>query len=315
MVKKCEHDKNKYKCRICNPTAYCEHNKYKYSCRSCNPQLKNKKKTRTLCEHSKRKDSCVKCSGCEHKKLICILCTPSHFCIHKCRKTTCRECKGGSICEHNKIKSLCRECKGGSICVHNKIRSVCIECGNKSICEHKKLKWNCIECEGTQICEHKKLKKMCKDCQGTDICIHKKQKYTCKDCNGKGICEHSKRIYDCKICKPEYYLINLLRGRTRYCLKTLGKNYNTIDYLGCSQEEFYKYILSKMTKDMEIDNIHIDHIKPVSKFDFTKLESVYECCHWSNLQPLLQSENLKKNNKWSDEDETFWRNNIIKYKK
>ena len=63
---------------------------------------------------------------------------------------------------------------------------------------------------------------------------------------------------------------------------------------------------------MTIDNIHIDHIKPVSKFNF---ENVYECCHWSNLQPLLAKDNLKKNNKWSDKDEINWRNNIIKYKK
>lgn len=45
MVKnECEHGKGKYKCRICNPTAFCEHENYKYSCRTCNPEMKNKKK-------------------------------------------------------------------------------------------------------------------------------------------------------------------------------------------------------------------------------------------------------------------------------
>ena len=78
--------------------------------------------------------------------------------------------------------------------------------------------------------------------------------------------------------------------------------------------EYYEYIMSKMTDSMTLDIIHIDHIKPVSKFDFENIDEVYECCHWSNLQPLLKHDNLKKNNKWSKEDEIFWRNNIIKYK-
>jgi hypothetical protein len=192
---------------------------------------------------------------------------------------------------------------------------VCIDCGKLSICLHKKLKWNCTDCNGVQICIHKKIKKSCKDCGGTDICIHKKIKYFCKECNGKGICIHDIRSYDCKICKPHYYLVNLLRERIRYSLKKLGKTKNTIDYLGCSPEEFYNYIKAKMTSEMSLNNIHIDHIKPVSKFNFENIEDVYQCCHWSNLQPLLSIDNLKKNNKWSIEDEINWKKNIIKYKK
>lgn len=315
MVNKCSHDKNKYKCKICNPKAYCEHNKYKYNCLECNPERREKRKQekRTLCEHNKRKDACVLCSGCVHKKLICIECTPDAFCEHKKRKTICVECEGGAICKHKKIRSVCKECDGGSFCLHGKLRSICVECDGGSVCKHKKIKYFCIECDGSQICSHNKIKKSCKECDGTDFCIHNKRKYFCLDCNGAGICSHKIRKYDCKICRPDYYLVGLQRTRLRYVLEKMGKTKNTIDYLGCSPLEFYEYIKLKMTDEMKLENIHIDHIKPVSKFNLNDINEVYECCHWSNLQPLLIKDNLEKSNKWTEEDEINWRKNIIKF--
>ena len=44
---------------------------------------------------------------------------------------------------------------------------------------------------------------------------------------------------------------------------------------------------------MTFDNIHIDHIKPVSKFNLNNTDEFYDCCHYTNLQPLLPIENLK----------------------
>jgi hypothetical protein len=275
--------------------------------------MKKKKNIRKKCEHDKRKDNCVKCSGCIHKKLVCIECTPNKFCEHKKRKSSCILCNTNIVCEHKKNKNKCKICNTDYYCNHNKRKILCIECSSGiAFCVHKKLKWNCVDCEGSQICIHKKKRKSCKECKGTDYCIHSKQKYFCIDCDGKGICEHKIRRIDCKFCSPEYYLISLLRGRTRYVLQNLGKTKSTIEYLGCSPNEFYEYIQSKMTPGMTLDNIHIDHIKPVSKFDFNNIIDIQQCCHWSNLQPLLIQDNLKKNNKWTEEDEKNWKNNIIK---
>ena len=39
---------------------------------------------------------------------------------------------------------------------------------------------------------------------------------------------------------------------------------------------------------MTFDNIHIDHIKPVSKFDLDHEEEFIDCCNYTNLQPLLK---------------------------
>ena len=61
---------------------------------------------------------------------------------------------------------------------------------------------------------------------------------------------------------------------------------------------------------MDFSNIHIDHIKPISKFNLDDEEEFLDCCHYTNLQPLLIQYNLSKNNKWTDEDNIFWNENI-----
>ena len=66
-----------------------------------------------------------------------------------------------------------------------------------------------------------------------------------------------------------------------------------------------------MTDGMTFDNIHIDHIKPCSKFDLTKEEEKEKCFHYTNLQPLFVKDNLEKANKWCNEDEINLRENII----
>jgi hypothetical protein len=36
-----------------------------------------------------------------------------------------------------------------------------------------------------------------------------------------------------------------------------------------------------------------------------------DCCNYTNLQPLLITDNLEKSNKWNDEKELYWKENII----
>jgi hypothetical protein len=67
----------------------------------------------------------------------------------------------------------------------------------------------------------------------------------------------------------------------------------------------------KMVDGMTFDNIHIDHIKPVSQFKLEDPEELLKCCHYTNLQPLLANDNLVKSGKWSDIDEVYWNENII----
>jgi hypothetical protein len=198
-------------------------------------------------------------------------------------------------------------------CPHNKFKSRCIECNGGSICEHLKLKIYCKLCGGKAICEHNKIKYSCKDCKGSAICEHNKRKRLCKDCNGSGICIHDKRYDACNICNIHNYIIKNQRDALRRIMtnKDIIKNKKSIEYLGCDVEKFYNFIKSKMTSEMDFTNIHYDHIKPVSAFNFEDENEILKCCHYTNFQPLLIKDNLYKSNKWSAIDEEYWINNII----
>lgn len=80
-------------------------------------------------------------------------------------------------------------------------------------------------------------------------------------------------------------------------------NYSKSHLIGCSLNFFKKYIENKFKPGMSWDNYglktwHIDHIKPLAKFDLTKEEQVKKACHYTNLQPLWAKENLTKNAKY-----------------
>jgi len=196
----------------------------------------------------------------------------------------CNNCN--SKCIHNKAKSRCIQCNGATICIHNSNKSTCVKCKGSQICIHNKRKAYCVKCDGSQICIHKKRKSRCIECKGIETCIHKKQKNFCN------------------ICNPINWLIH--NQRTRINKLISRKSRKTIKYIGCTGEFLYNYLKSLMTDDMNFDNIHIDHIKPCSRFDLTKEEEREKCFHYTNLQPLLIIDNLKKNNKWNNDDDDKW---------
>jgi len=252
------------------------------------------------CPHNRQKSQCKECAG-------------SSICEHNRIKSTCKECGGSQICEHNRIKSRCKECGGSSICEHKRRKGECKECGGSEICEHNKRKSRCKECDGSSFCEHNKRKSTCKECGGSSICEHNRIKSTCKECGGSSICEHNRIKQSCKDCSLQTYLVNLQRRSLRRLFdnSNIQKIKHTIEYLGCDSEYFMDYMKCKMTPEMNFNNIHIDHIKPVSKFDLDNHDEFLKCCHFTNMQPLLATDNLEKSNKWTAENETFWNDNII----
>ena len=275
------------------------------SCKKCRAiDLKNRNDNK--CEHNKKRSTCKDCKGvsiCEHNRI----------------RSQCRECGGGSFCEHDKIRSRCRECGGSQICEHNKQKSKCKECGGGSICEHDRIKSRCRECGGGSFCEHDKRKSECRECGGGSFCEHDRIKSRCKECGGGSICEHNKRKWQCKECEPELRLINLQRNHIRRCfnISNLEKKNPSIEYLGCDIKYFMEYFQKKMDLfnkfseiEMTWDNIHIDHIKPVSSFKLDDEDEFLNCCHYTNMQPLLCQINLNKSDKWTEKNEEFWLNNI-----
>ena len=82
-----------------------------------------------------------------------------------------------------------------------------------------------------------------------------------------------------------------------YVKKGYNKPTTTINYLGCSIKKLKNHLEKQFREGMSWENYgkwEIDHIKPLSIFDLTKLENQKKCFHYTNLQPLWKSENRSK---------------------
>ena len=124
----------------------CEHNRERNRCKDCGGG--------SICEHNRQRCKCKECGG-------------SGICEHDRQRCKCKECGGASICEHNRIRSTCKECGGSRICEHNRERSTCKECDPSGhlanivrSCVHNALKSKKSKCSiqylGCQIDEFKK---------------------------------------------------------------------------------------------------------------------------------------------------------------
>lgn len=88
-----------------------------------------------------------------------------------------------------------------------------------------------------------------------------------------------------------------LRNRINKALKNNYKTGSAVKDLGCSIEEFKKYIEERFKPGMSWENHgewHLDHIKPLANFDLTDREQFLEACHYTNYHPLWAIDNLKK---------------------
>lgn len=79
-----------------------------------------------------------------------------------------------------------------------------------------------------------------------------------------------------------------------------GKNTSLSKNLGCDITFFKKWIEYNFTDEMSWNNYglwEIDHVIPLSKFDFSDSNSIKICYNWINLKPLLKKDNIAKSNK------------------
>jgi hypothetical protein len=93
---------------------------------------------------------------------------------------------------------------------------------------------------------------------------------------------------------PTFKYAHYLRSRINKVVKGEQRQH-LVKTLGCSLDNFRKWLEYLFTDDMEFTNHgpywHIDHIIPCAAFS---PENIAICFHWSNHQPLLAEENLKK---------------------
>lgn len=104
-----------------------------------------------------------------------------------------------------------------------------------------------------------------------------------------------------------YRLKKILRSRLRTAVKNNQKSGSAVSDLGCSIDYFKKYIEDQFEPWMNWDNWapfdynrktwHMDHINALANFDLSNREELLKVVHFSNLQPLLAKDNIKKSNK------------------
>jgi hypothetical protein len=121
--------------------------------------------------------------------------------------------------------------------------------------------------------------------------------------NKKRIIERVKRYRKERLQNDvSYRILSNLRHRCSQAILHEYKSESTITLLGAPIEVVISHLESLFTEGMTWDNYgfgdgkwHIDHIKPCYLFDLTDVEQQKQCFHYTNLQPLWQKDNLKKN--------------------
>ena len=79
----------------------------------------------------------------------------------------------------------------------------------------------------------------------------------------------------------------------------LNKRVNSSTLLGCSHDEFFKYIESKFVNGISWNNMsewHLDHIVPLNWCNTNEELFIYS--HYSNIQPLFAIDNLRKSDNY-----------------
>lgn len=109
---------------------------------------------------------------------------------------------------------------------------------------------------------------------------------------------------------PQYKISINVRKRLGEFFRFTKKPTTTNELLGCSWSDLMAHLSSKFynhpetNEAMSFDNYgkkwHIDHIKPLSKFNLLDESELRQAAHYTNLQPMWAEENLRKNNKYEE---------------
>ena len=237
----------------------------------------------------------IKCSGCK-----CLRGEDEYEIYKGTRRKSCLKCKEKREKNKDKVKEYKKQYREEHKEKVREAKKQFYEENKEKILQHQK------QYREEHKDKNKEYQKQYRTDNKEHLAEQRKQYYE----NNK--CEHNKGKGQCCICNPQLYLVNIQRMSLKRMLKIsdLSKTKSTIEYLGCSPEYFKIYIQNKMTAEMKYENIHIDHIKPITRFNLDEPDEFLDCCHYTNLQPLLATDNMEKNNKWTDEDEIYWKENI-----
>jgi len=134
----------------------------------------------------------------------------------------------------------------------------------------------------------------------------------------KDILLERKRAYENERRKtdPLFKLKCNLRASSGKAFKGKSKPATTEKLLGCSYNDFKDYIESQFVGNMSWNNYgdawHIDHIIPLAVIEnVNQIELIESLCHFSNLQPLLTSDNISKHDRLDYEYPAIYKTNLL----
>jgi len=99
---------------------------------------------------------------------------------------------------------------------------------------------------------------------------------------------------------PIFRLLHNMRTGLWSCLSGKQKNSRTMQYVGMTPDELMDYLEGRFTGGMTRDNYgkwHVDHIRPISSFDFAGPDiegKLHMAWNYTNLQPLWAADNMSK---------------------
>jgi hypothetical protein len=222
----------------------------------------------------------------------------------------------------NVTYQICSKCKiEKTIDNYYKNVSICRECNNlkrrtkyKTDEEHrKKLIKNAINFKHEKVVIKQKIREE----EQLKIGIENKQCKYCNEIKLKTMFRHNRlKCKDCERDEPVEKFKRYIRTRIYNCLRYKNKNKHSIDYLGCSSNDYFMWILN-YNNNYNLDNHgkewHIDHVIPLSKFDLSNEEEQLIAFNWRNTMPLSCNDNLTKNNKILKEQIDTHYKKIIQY--
>jgi|Laugresubdmm15sn_1035100.scaffolds.fasta_scaffold00021_25 hypothetical protein len=182
---------------------------------------------------------------------------------------------------------------------------ICCNCNNlkrrekyKNNEEHrKKLIKLASEFKHEKVIERQKIKEE----EQLKIGLNNKQCKYCDKIKHKDDFRYNRlKCRDCERDEPTEKFKRYIRTRIYNCLRNKNKTKHSVDYLGCSSDEYFEWIFS-YNNNCNLENHgkewHIDHVIPISKFDLNNEEEQLIAFNWRNTMPLSCKENLSKNNK------------------
>ena len=105
----------------------------------------------------------------------------------------------------------------------------------------------------------------------------------------------------------DYNITRRLRSRFFKATHRVRKEKSVLSIIGCTIDEFKSYLEPLFSENMSWElfqkgEIHADHIIPCEAFDMENVIHQQACFYYKNFQPLWESENHMKRDKYSVDD-------------